>query len=425
MIMQEQRDFHRCMVDNTKEDGDMKRNKRGLLLLIALALSLAAAPGLSHATPALENQYAFVVGTSSLNLRSGPGLTYDVIASAPRGAMVQILSYESGNWRSVKVLSSDMVGFMDGTYLGTAPEPLAATQPVYPIYPVYPTYPPAALHTQAVVNNPIPTQFLNLRQYPSYTAPVLGIYYNGTVCTVLSESGGWYHVEMTGGLRGYFRGEYLSFDPIVTPTPPPANLGTAKIISSGGRVNLRQGPGYNYPVVASYYPGKIVTVHSKNGSFWQITVNGLMGFMDRNYLQVIDGGTQTNASVKAGIGSLNLRAQPATTAKVIGTYRQGTAVQVKKQGLEWCQVTIPSSGASGYFMTKFLTLSHLPEIPTKVIKHPSGSYVNLRSLPSLTLGTVSMKMPHNSVVTILAPAGEWTRVRFGTVNGFVMSVFLK
>jgi N-acetylmuramoyl-L-alanine amidase len=403
----------------------MQRLRKGLLLLIALALILGAVPSRSYATPALEGQYAFVVGTSSLNLRAGPGIQYDVLASAPRGAMVQILSYEGGNWRSVKVLSSDMVGFMDATYLGTAPESLVTPQPVYPIFPIYPTYPPSPSSTQAVVNNPVPTQFLNLRQSPSYTAPVLGIYYNGTICTVLSESGGWYYVEMTGGLRGYFRGEYLSFNPIVTPTPPPASLGTARIISSGGKVNLRQGPGYNYPVLASYYPGKIVTIYSKTGSFWQIAVDGLMGFMDKNYLQVIDGGTQGNATIKAGIGSLNLRAQPATTAKVLGSYKEGTAVQIKKQGLEWCQVSIPSNSASGYFMTKFLTLHNLPEIPTKVVKHPDGSYVNLRSLPSLTQGAVNMKMPHNSVVTILAPAGLWTRVRFGTVNGYVMSVFLK
>jgi uncharacterized protein YgiM (DUF1202 family) len=188
-----------------KEDGNMQRLRKGLLLLIALALILGAVPSRSYATPALEGQYAFVVGTSSLNLRAGPGIQYDVLASAPRGAMVQILSYEGGNWRSVKVLSSDMVGFMDATYLGTAPESLVTPQPVYPIFPIYPTYPPSPSSTQAVVNNPVPTQFLNLRQSPSYTAPVLGIYYNGTICTVLSESGGWYYVEMTGGLRGYFR----------------------------------------------------------------------------------------------------------------------------------------------------------------------------------------------------------------------------
>lgn len=404
----------------------MQRLRKGLLLLIALALTLGAAPSRSYATPSQEGQYAFVVGTSSLNLRSGPGLQYEVIGSAARGDMVQVLSYEGGSsWWSVRLLSNSMVGFMDATYLSAAPEPLATLLPVYLIFPVYPTYPPYPVNMQAVVNNPVSTQFLNLRQFPSNTAPVLGIYYNGTVCTVLSESGGWYYVEMASGLRGYFRGEYLSFDPIVTPTAPPTGLGTAKIISSGGRVNLRQGPGYNYPVLASYYPGKTVTLYTKSGTFWQISVDGLMGYMDRNFLQVIDGGTQGNATIKAGIGSLNLRAQPATTAKVLGSYREGTAVQIKNQGLEWCQVTILSSGASGYFMTKFLSLHNLPEIPTKVVKHPDGSYVNLRSLPSLTLGAVNMKIPHNSVVTILAPAGVWTRIRFGTVNGYVMSMFLK
>ena len=278
--------------------------------------------------------------------------------------------------------------------------------------------------TFAVVRNPVATQFLNLRQFPSYSAPVLGIFYNGTQCTVLSESGGWYNVRMDNGLVGYFRGEFLSFD--LTPVPPPAppSQGTARIVSSGGRVNLRQGPSYAYPVIASYYPGKTVYVYSKSGTFWQVSVDAIIGYIDRSFLKPADGGSggSGNATIK-GSGKLNLRAEPNTSARVISQYEPGTSVKVTAQGLEWCAVTIPSTGAKGYFMTKYLRLTGLPEIPTKIVKN-NGSYVNLRGAAGQS-ASITTKVPHNSVVTILIPGASWTRVKFGAVSGFMMTAFLK
>ena len=35
------------------------------------------------------------------------------------------------------------------------------------------------------------------------------------------------------------------------------------------------------------------------------------------------------------------------------------------------------------------------------------------------------KVPHNSVVTILIPGATWSRVKFGTVSGHMMTAFLK
>lgn len=415
------------MMESYKEVGDMHMIKRGLLLVLAAALLAGLTPLAAGATP-LPGQYAFVVGTSSLNLRAGPGYQYPIISSSPRGEMVQVISYQGPFW-SVLQLSSGLSGYMDASYLGAAPEgPLVTPQPAYPGYPSYPQYPQFPAGTQAVVKNPVATQYLNLREQPSYTARVLGIYYNGARVTVLSQSGGWYHVQMENGLKGYFRSEYVSFD-LSLPPPSQGVIGTARIVSPGGKVNLRQGPGYSYPVLASYYPGRQVDVYTRPRGFWQVSVDGLMGYIDSRFLSTTAGPQpqpgQGNATVRKSAGSLNLRQQPTTTARILGSYPGGTAVKVIRQGLDWCQVSIPATGASGYFMTRFLSLSGLPEIPTRIVKQPSGSYVNLRNLPSLSRGVVNMKVPHNSVVTILVPGPQWTRVRFGTVNGYMMSTFLK
>ena len=403
------------------------RHQRLAGLCLALILLMSLWPGVAGASGTVGG-YAFVVNTRSLNLRSGPGLEYTIIGSAGRNEMVQVLdNTDAGAWRSVMLLPSGPVGFMDGGFLAAAPQLVNPT----PVIPQPNPMPPVGSYPsglRAVVRNPVSTQFLNLREYPSYNARVLGIYYNGTQFNVLSESSGWYYVQMDSGLRGYFRGEYISFDLNVPPPPSGERIGTAKVVSSGGRVNLRQGPGYQYSVLASYYPGKQVDVYTNNGAFWQISVDGLMGYMDRRFLSTTSGGgsTQpggTNARVRSD-ARLNLRQQPNLSAKVLGQFAGGTAVNVRRQGTEWCYATVPSTGATGYFMTRYLRLSGLPEIPTKVVKHPQGTYVNLRGQPN-TKGAISMRVPHNSVVTVLVPMGNWTKVKFGTVNGYMMSAFLK
>ena len=400
----------------------MKQVSKALSLLLAILLLAGAALPIEALGAPVEGVYVYVVNTSWLNIRSGPGLGYDVLGQALRDELVQILSYEGGStWVSARIVSSGIVGFMDSTYLSSTPG--GSLPPAPTLAPVTPMISPP-INMRAVVKNPVPTQFLNLRQYASYSAPVLGIYYNGTQMTVLNETDGWYYVQMDSGLRGYFRREYISFDLESTDPGTPTIIDTMVITSSGGRVNVRQGPGYQYTVIASYYPGKTVYVYSKSGTFWQVSVDAIIGYIDRSFLKPADGGSggSGNATIK-GSGKLNLRAEPNTSARVISQYEPGTSVKVTAQGLEWCAVTIPSTGAKGYFMTKYLRLTGLPEIPTKIVKN-NGSYVNLRGAASMSASIIT-KVPHNSVVTILIPGASWSRVKFGTVSGFMMTAFLK
>lgn len=402
---------------------NMKSNllKTLVALLCVLCLTLGALPALAAPIGGYGTiqDYALVHGTASLNLRAGPGTEYEWLGSCPEGTWVGVVG-ESGNWYCVQVLESGMYGYMSKNFLkssGAAP----------------------GGGTSGVVNNPKASQFLNLRQYPSYSAPVLGIYYNGAVFQVLSVQEGWYQV-MINGVVGYFRQEFVRINGY--------SGGESAYVRTpnGGKANLRSAPSYNGSSVISQVPnlsGVTVLLRSaapKASSFWKVSVNGMTGYMDSTFLVLGGGGDpgikpapQPVPPTTGGYAIvnnpkatqfLNLRAQPSTSAKVIAQYKNGIRFEVMEQGETWCKVYGSASGNMGYIMTKYLKLYGLPAVAQKTVQNGS-TYVNLRSAPSKQSGAVYQKVYSGAVVTVLTPGDEWTQVRYGSVTGYMMTCFLK
>ena len=395
----------------------MKRRFFALLLALFLSLPLlcAAVPAGAEAVGIYD--YAVVSGTSKLNLRSGPASSERLLGSLPEGGWAGLIG-ENGNWYFVYVPSLNQYGYMSKKYLKTEDGGAAASG-------------------TGVVNNPKATQFLNLRQYPSMDAPVLGIYYNGATFTVLSYGDGWYQVRLPDN-TGYFRQEYVLVN-------QGTSGGTAYVrTSNGGKLNLRSAPSYtDSTILGQYAAGTPVTVllrgKSSGGSaFWKVNVQGTVGYMDSAYLSASSSyyaPTATPAQPVSGQGTavvnnpkssqyLNLREQPSANARVLGQYKNGVRFQVLAPGETWCKVYGAASGLTGYMMTKYLRLSGVSAHPTKQVVNGS-SYVNLRTAPSQISGSVAQRVPSGSTVTILTPGDEWCQVRYGSVTGYMMTYFLR
>ena len=397
----------------------MKRSLYKILLLAACTCLVLSAAVPAQAEPVDYTSmgiydYALVSGASSLNIRSGPGTEYQWLGSLAAGNWVGLIG-ESGNWYYVYVMKTGQLGYMSKNYLKRADGGGSGGN-------------------TGVVSNPQPNQFLNLRAYPSYSAQVLGIFYNGATFTLLSSTGdGWYQVQISG-MTGYFRKEYVRLNG--------GGGQTAYVHSNnGGKVNLRSAPTYNGSrIVGQYAPGTQVTVLLSSplaGSFWKVNINGAAGYMDSTYLTasspvypvdpVYPGpapATHGTAVVRnpRATQKLNLRAQPSTSARIIAQYGNGVRFQVIQAGETWTKVYGSASGNMGYFMTKYLTLSGVSY--NKTVRN-GNSYVNLRSSPNKTSGNVYTRVPSGAAVTVLIPGDEWTKVRYGGTVGYMMTSFLR
>ena len=160
--------------------------------------------------------------TQVLNLRETPSQSSRSLGQYRNGTQVRVVSYGS-TWCEVYVGTRH--GYMMTRYLSFDGNYTPPTSPSTPSY------------TVAYVNNPRPTQVLNLRESPSQSSRSLGQYYNGTQVRVVSYGSTWCEVYV-GTRHGYMMTRYLSFDgnyippsypsypstPSTTPTPPPVQV---------------------------------------------------------------------------------------------------------------------------------------------------------------------------------------------------------
>ena len=278
------------------------------------------------------------------------------------------------------------------------------------------------------VKNPTSDGFLNLRSEPRYTSSVLGRYYNGVPCTLISGSDGWLHVQVDG-LEGYFLSEFVD---IVT--SPQGQSWATVTLPSRSCVNLRSGPGYAWPALRQYPSGAYVTVLAEGREWWMVSDAHTVGFMQPSFLSrgIVSPNPDTlyeAASSYAVVTNprstqvLHLRLRPTRKSESLGQYSNGARLTILSQGLEWCLVQT-WDGQTGYMMTEFLTLYNAMDVPEKTVVHPEGTFANLREGPSLESG-VLCEVPHGARVTVIWPDDQWYRVQYEEYSGYISVSFLQ
>ncbi len=289
-----------------------------------------------------------------LNLREEPNTGSVSYGKYYNGVEVQIRQYWNSEWAQVQIGTA--VGFMQTKFLAINPVPGS-------IRSMIPT---------ATVNNPNPSDRLNLRESNSEQAASLGKYYNGTQVEVLGYGEAWHHVRVDGRI-GFMMGRYLRMSAGSgaggtggIPTPGARNA-IVNNPNPADRLNLRGSitpSGQGGPSIAKYFNGVDVEIQSyvANMPDWVfVRIGTAYGYMQVRYLAV---GVPAN-SVRSAIpvltvnnpnpqDRLNLRAAASNTAPSLGKYYNGTRVEVLGIMMDnrWYHVRV--DGRTGYMMANYL-----------------------------------------------------------------------
>ncbi|MCD7858922.1 MAG: SH3 domain-containing protein [Firmicutes bacterium] len=223
-----------------------------------------------------------VISSGVLNIRSGPGTGYTVVGTYSSGETVTILE-QSGGWGRTSLGWVSMTYIRLGTDSSaetTTPETTAATEATEPEA----TEPEETEPYESWVGTVLISGTLNVRSGPGSKYTILDCLSNGTVVTILDESGNWGKIDggwisllyVTAGVV-----EVEDEEPETNESEPESGE-TATVEGSwtgtaASTVCVRSIPGITGSIVGWVQPGGSVTVTQKvisGGKLWGKTDGG-------------------------------------------------------------------------------------------------------------------------------------------------------
>ena len=314
--------------------------------------------------------------TSSLNVRSGAGTSFGVIATLANGASVTVLDNSNTVWAKIKTADGKQ-GYCSKQYLKIVTSTGTTTTPATPTTPNTTT--PASTTTMTGTT----TSSLNVRSGAGTSFSVVTTLAKGSSVTVVDNSNAtWPKIKTADGKQGYCSKEFLTIS-----STPPSQTGTG----------TNTGIGTN-------------NTGTDTGT-------------DTNSTH-----TLTGASVTADM--LRMRATASATGAILTNLPKGTSLKVlDTSDPAWTKVQ-NSSGQTGYVSSEYIQLHYSDDtsnasslslstssqsVPTgktlyiKASISPSGTYINWAS-SNTAVATVSNGYVYavsNGTAVITASAGGY------------------
>lgn len=268
----------KTLTDNTKNENVSTVSNKAFNNIKTSKVSTAS----KDTTLCGEIQYGEVSnlgnGYTSLNLRQGPGTSYNIIGELSSGTNVQIISQCNSNW--YKVQYNGTTGYVYAPCISIVSGNLSSS----------------SSKTGTVINLSGDIQ-LNFRLGPSTNDTVIGGLSEGTTFTVLSESNGWYKINYDGTI-GYVYGYYVSVgnnsSSLSNSSSNTSKSGVVSNLNSGVDLNFRSGPNTDYSIIGELPEGTSVTILSENNGWYKINYDGTVGYVYSDYISI--GSATSNVS---------------------------------------------------------------------------------------------------------------------------------
>jgi N-acetylmuramoyl-L-alanine amidase len=320
-----------------------------LLALLLLPASQALALGPTAAAPLYSVTGTAVVNTGALNVRSGPGVGYSIVATLTTGQSVTLIGRNAhGSWAQIRT-SVGTEGWVNAGYLlsNIAISSLPVTDAGMPT---------------AVVN----TGVLNVRSGPGVGFGAVAVTYQGYVVNLLGRNANatWAKVQLPTGVQGWVNASLIHTSVPLGNLPnldgtPSVPGGTAVVAT--GALNVRSGPGVGYSVVAVISYGQTVTLIGRNSAVtWaQIRLaNGTVGWVNASLLQLsvslsslpnTESSAAPTPTAVVNTWALNVRYGPGVGYNIVTAISQGQQVTLlgRNSANSWVQVRL-ANGVVGW-----------------------------------------------------------------------------
>lgn len=374
------------------------------------------------------------VATRNINIRSGPGLNYEVVDLLIQGEPVEKRQCNAdGSWCYITHDGPD--GWVAEVFLRSAGGQSQQDNVQQP-------------DTTATRSGYTATVALNVRSGPGTQFAVVDTLAQGQSVSrgECTSDGSWCYIS-SNGTDGWVSARYLrapgSRQPVQQPSQPDQTNNDTVYARAG--VNVRSGPGTNFRVVDTLQQGEQVTrSQCTNDESWcYITHDGPDGWVANNYLVSADQLPQRqpkrvdrpspgsdNATVGTGtaITGMPVRARPTLFSSTVGRIERGDVVEIDRcdQGRNWCHINEPD--LQGWVPAAFMDIQ-APQRRTQ----PASSQTEvvttrsivMRAGPGLSYNVVGF-VPANETLTIERCnfGGDWCQTTRNGKRGWVAAQYL-
>lgn len=378
-----------------------------------------------------------VVTGSGVNLRSGPGLNYQVVDCLPKGASVTVTDRSNGEWYAVSYNGTS--GFMSSHYLSISEGTASGGES-------------AGEGTSGCIN----AMYVRFRSGPSSSSAILGEYNTGKELTITGSSGDW-TACIINGQAGYVFSQYVtaydssyedegivivpSEEPDASPSPDESDTpdsGSGEIVVVVPTAAPSPKPSAT-PAPAPTPDSDIIVVMPSATPSPVPTPGGDIIVVEPSPVPTptptptpSPAPSVTPVEEKAGYidgDYVRFRSGPSTGHSILGTYNRGKELTITGVSGDWTACTI--DGTAGYVYAQYVRESSAaPEVPDNggsgsgsEAGYITGNNVRFRSGPSMSSGILGELFYGNSV-TITGTSGDWTAVTYNGQAGYVYSQYV-
>lgn len=293
----------------------------------------------------LTEPISVTVNTDGVNIRKGPGTSYEKVGKANKGDVLKITKIQRGSNYTWGQFSKGWI-CLDYTNYDEVINGASGTQPV--------------TATGVVIK----TDKLNIRNKPGTSGTtIVGSYARGDVITITEQTKvgsttwgktdkGWvslYYVEITAGSTGNSGNSGGSGD---SGTSGGSTGTTDKVIASGTVTDciilkVRKGPGTGYQQVGGIAAGTWVQIYEKTAHGSQIWGRIDQGWICLDYVELdVEVGDDENAvnGVIYNCDRVNVRKGPGTNYEKVAKLAAGTKLQIFEtttvKGVKWGRISL-------------------------------------------------------------------------------------
>jgi len=258
----------------------------GLLIATALILTMvlsAVSPVFPMHRVIAAEPIVGLVTAGQLNVRSGPGTTYPVIAVLQQFEQVTLIGRNStASWVQVRLVDGT-VGWCSSRYIDS-PVPFSSL----PL--AIPPAPPGVPSTIPVTTAPPPgsgplgmtlSARLNVRSGPSVGYSVIAILVEGQQVALIGRNpnGTWLQVRLNDSLTGWVNAAYIRTSAVINSLPVTGEYEPWGVVTTGA-LNVRSAPSFTASVILTASEGQGVGLlgRSASGQWIKVRINSQIGW---------------------------------------------------------------------------------------------------------------------------------------------------